>query len=114
MQFERCLRNLKNTFSVIWVSHGGILLREAPEHLRIATPLEMNTFDVIHNQGRNINSNGPTKYVNLCEPPTMAEQSNPDFTFRQNRCHQAPISHHSLQIQVCLTCLSFKDSCSLQ
>ena len=33
--------------SVVWLSHGGTLIRAAPEHLRNATPLETTVYDVI-------------------------------------------------------------------
>ena len=48
---------------VTWLSHGGTLIRAAPEHLRMATPLETRTFDVLAH-----------KYVDLGVIPTAAEE----------------------------------------
>ena len=36
---------------VAWLSHAGTLIRAAPEHLRMATPLETRTFDVFSDVG---------------------------------------------------------------
>ena len=33
--------------SVIWLSHAATLIRAAPEHLRAATPLETQLYDVL-------------------------------------------------------------------
>ena len=32
---------------VAWLSHGGTLIRAAPEHLRMATSLETRTYDIL-------------------------------------------------------------------
>ena len=36
---------------VIWFSHAGTLIRAAPEHLRAATPLETQSYDVAADVG---------------------------------------------------------------
>ena len=36
---------------VAWLSHAGTLIRVALEHLRMATPLETRTFDVLADAG---------------------------------------------------------------
>ena len=36
---------------VAWLSHAGILIRAAPEHLRMATPLKSRTYDVLSDAG---------------------------------------------------------------
>ena len=33
--------------SVVWLSHAGVLIRAAPEHLRMATPLEVSAEEAI-------------------------------------------------------------------
>ena len=35
------------TSSIIWLSHAATLIRAAPEHLRAATPLESQIYDVV-------------------------------------------------------------------
>ena len=34
--------------SVVWLSHSATLIRAALEHLRAATPLEAQVFDIVH------------------------------------------------------------------
>ena len=67
--------------SVIWLSHGAHLVRAAPEHLRVATPLETTVFDVIQGTaappGVVLNEGGRRtlqgRYIDLGENPTDHE-----------------------------------------
>ena len=56
---------------VAWLSHAGTLIRAAPEHLRMATPLETRTFDVLADAGllRPKDMAG-SRYVDLGAIPT--------------------------------------------
>lgn len=36
--------------SIVWLAHGTTLVRAAPEHLRMATPLEYSVHDVIRGE----------------------------------------------------------------
>ena len=36
---------------IAWLSHGGTLIRAAPEHLRMATSLETRTYDILADMG---------------------------------------------------------------
>ena len=67
----------RNATSVVWLSHGGNLIRGAPEHLRYATDLERATYeskngflditqDLRRGQGR--------QFEDLGETPTTAER----------------------------------------
>ena len=60
---------------VAWLSHAGTLIRVALEHLRMATPLESRTFDVLSDVGllRSKDMKG-SRYIDLGVVPTPAEE----------------------------------------
>ena len=58
---------------VAWLSHSGTLIRAAPEHLRMATPLETKSVDVLADLGINSDFIG-TRYVDLGEAPSPEEE----------------------------------------
>ena len=60
---------------VAWLSHAGTLIRAAPEHLRMATPLETRTFDVLADAGLlKAKDMVGSRYVDLGAIPTPAEE----------------------------------------
>ena len=67
--------------SVVWLSHGATLVRAAPEHLRVATPLEHTVYEVIQGPAAPPGSIGQdgersvlqTRYVDLGEVPSCVE-----------------------------------------
>ena len=60
---------------VAWLSHAGTLIRAAPEHLRMATSLETRTYDILAYSGViNHNSMAGSRYIDLGEVPTAAEE----------------------------------------
>ena len=60
---------------VAWLSHAGTLIRAAPEHLRMATPLETRTYDILSEASLlNQNNMAGSIYVDLGAPPTAAEE----------------------------------------
>ena len=63
---------------VAWLSHSGTLIRAAPEHLRMATPLETRSVDALENLGFSPDHIG-SRYVDLGEAPTAAEQRQADY-----------------------------------
>ena len=71
---------------VAWLSHGGTLIRAAPEHLRMATPLETRSLDILADMG-NVTADMPgQRYIDLGDTPTAAEErSAPDH--RLHRIH---------------------------
>ena len=59
--------------SVVWLSHGGNLIRAAPEHLRYATSLERAAYeskngfvDITHDLRR---GDGGRQFEDIGEPP---------------------------------------------
>ena len=60
---------------VAWLSHGGTLIRAAPEHLRMATSLETRTYDILQEASLlNHKNMAGSKYVDLGAPPSAAEE----------------------------------------
>ena len=61
--------------TVAWLSHGGTLIRASPEHLRMATPLETRTHDVLAGIGFiHPDQMAGSRYVDLGAIPTVAEE----------------------------------------
>jgi hypothetical protein len=73
---------------VVWLSHAGVLVRAAPEHLRMATPLEVTIEQAIRGpaaagpgaiaaalrrEGRR-----PPQYLDLGSPPSLGESQEAD------------------------------------
>ena len=64
----------ENKSVVAWLSHGGTLIRAAPEHLRMVTSLETRTFDLLADMGSTSSTLNGQKYIDLGEIPTTAEE----------------------------------------
>ena len=70
------------TASIVWLAHGTTLVRAAPEHLRIATPLEYAVHDVIRGEASPpgvARAEGgrlriPNRYIDLGNPPSPQER----------------------------------------
>ena len=74
--------------SVIWLAHGATLVRAAPEHLRVATPLETNVYDVVEGTAAPPQPDAKkfnNRYIDLGRVPDAREQEetvgelNPDL-----------------------------------
>ena len=59
---------------VAWLSHGGTLIRVAPEHLRMATSLETRTYDILADMGSINPGMAGSRYVDLGAIPTAMEE----------------------------------------
>ena len=74
------------TSSVVWLSHAATLIRAASEHLRTATPLETQIYDIVIQGSPQAPSVVPQEakrrlgrhYVELGEPPTDQERLDAD------------------------------------
>ena len=42
--------NQAHGVSVVWLSHAGVLIRAAPEHLRVATPVEVSVETAVRGE----------------------------------------------------------------
>ena len=68
--------------SIVWLSHAGVLIRAAPEHLRMATPVEVSIETAIRGAAappgmaihRSITGEDNSKYVDLGPVPTQQER----------------------------------------
>ena len=76
--------------SVVWLSHAATLIRAAPEHLRAATPLETQVYDIIVQGSPQAPSVVPKEaqqrlgrhYMELGQPPTDKERLDADEEIR--------------------------------
>ena len=69
--------------SVVWLSHAGVLIRAAPEHLRMATPVEVSAETAIRGDAappglaihRTVTGKDNSRYVDLGPTPTATERA---------------------------------------
>ena len=60
---------------VAWFSHVGTLIRAAPEHLRMSTPLETRTYGILSESSLlNQRDVSGSRCVDLGAPPTAVEE----------------------------------------
>ena len=67
----------RNATSVVWLSHGGNLIRGAPEHLRYATNVERAAYEGNHSWTditHDLRRGHGRQYHDLGDPPSPAER----------------------------------------
>ena len=68
--------------TIVWLAHGTTLVRAAPEHLRMATPLEYSVHDVVRGEASppGVSRAGggrlriTNRYLDLGRPPSSQER----------------------------------------
>ena len=68
--------------SVVWLSHAGVLIRAAPEHLRMATPVEVSVETAVRGDAappgvaitRTVTGKDNSRYIDLGPVPSQQER----------------------------------------
>ena len=85
---------------VAWLSHAGTLIRAAPEHLRMATPLESMTFDTLSDAGLlKTKDMAGSRYVDLGMVPTPVEERHASHMQIDEPPPEPPVSQSSSSSQ---------------
>ena len=88
---------------VAWLNHVGTLIRVALEHLRMATPLETMTFDVLSDAGLlKTKDMAGSRYVDLGTIPTPAEERHASHMQTDEPPPEPPVFSHHLLHKECL------------